>query len=173
MNNVERLREQVAIAFEEASVRLTQSIRAIMADHARKGLLRSGGSIRRVIQSAEEEAKAAVDRSRELVAGSRSPILRKRLTEFVDEGIGRIRDQVNEGLAAVGLGDRAGQVLLNEALDRAQRPPPEPVTSRVDRVRKAVASVTRYIAHYIVLALIIAVVGGIVTAIALKAMNLD
>lgn len=172
MNNVERLRDQVATAFDEASMRLTQTLREIVADHAHRGLLRSGATIRRAVRAAEAEAKAAVDRSRDLVAQSKSPILRNRCAEYVDHGIGRIRDQVNERLAAVGLDDKAGKVLLNEALERAQRLPPEPVTTKIDRARKAAASVARYVGHNIVLALVIAVVGGIVTAVALKALDL-
>lgn len=172
MNNVERLHEQVSVAFDEASMRLTQTLRAIVADHSSRGLLRSGATIRRAVRAAEDEARAAVERSRELLAGSKSPILRNRLNEFIDAGIDRIRYQVNDRLASVGLGDKAGQVLLDEALARAQRPPPEPVTTRVDRARKAASGVARYVGHNIVLALVIAVVGGIVTAIALQALDL-
>lgn len=173
MHNVERLHDQVGAAFDEASVRLHQAIRAIFTDHANRGLLKSGATIRRVVEAAEGEARSAVERSREMIAGSKSVILRARLAEFIDAGIDRIRGQVTERLSAMDLDNPAGRVLLNEALGRASRQPAEPISTRLDRARKAGGRVAGYIGHNIVLALAMAVVGGIATAVALKALSLD
>lgn len=169
MNQVERLRGQVDAAFEEASMRLTQAIRVIVADHSHKGSIRSSATIRRIVQAAEVETRSAVERSRELIAGSKSVILRTRLAEFTEIGVGRIRVQVTDRLGALDLGDHAGQVLLNEALARAQRLPPEPIATRLDRARKSVTKFASYIGHNVLLVIATAVL----TAVILKAMNLD
>lgn len=56
---------------------------------------------------------------------------------------------------------------------RAPRPPAEPIWTRVDRFRKSVGTAAGYVGHNIILALVMAVVGRIATAVALKALNLD
>lgn len=44
MNNAERLRHQVEVAFDEATMRSNQATRAVMADHGHRGLIRSGAT---------------------------------------------------------------------------------------------------------------------------------
>lgn len=115
LSPVERQAREVMAAFDQAATGLEDRLRKVIADHAVKGMLQSGATVRKFADAFEAEARGA---SAQLVdtqtAAKRSPVLRTKLAEAVERGIQHLEDTTEARLRRIGLSDETARTHLRE-----------------------------------------------------------
>lgn len=161
--DVTAMKRRIDQAWDEANRTISDEIAVIVADHAARGLVRSGGTIKRIVQAVEPIARQAVLEGRKALGNRNSVVLRVKHAEFQSERIAAFAAKISARLDAVGLGDRAGKALLTQAIDRASRPEPTPKKSGRKTISALGGRVAAYVGDKVVVAIL---VGVAVTAIA-------
>lgn len=122
LSPVDQQASDVKAVFDQAVRGLEDRIRRVTADHAAKGLLQSGGTVRKFGEAFEAEARGALAQLAPLqTAAQRSPVMRVKLAEAVERGVQELEDIAEGRLRRLGLSDKAAADHLAErrrALDR-------------------------------------------------------
>lgn len=121
---------EVAGIFAEAAKALNDRMRTVIAEHAHKGLLKSGATVRRFGEAFEAEARAAAAEAAILGEGQRSPIMRTKLAEAIEAGVQSLEDVTEAKLARLGLSDKAAHDHLQERRLAMARPATRPMAGR-------------------------------------------
>lgn len=141
LSNVAQQTLQVRTAFAVAGKALESRLRAICAEQAHKGYLKSGDTIRQFGEAFEIECRTALSEIAPLrTAAERSPAMRTKLAEAIEQGILELHTVPEGRLQRIGLWNSAAadhfrerRLSLSKPVTQAVAAPPVILRARLVR----------------------------------------